>query len=133
MVVVQAVLIFWSETWVMTPWLDKSLEGFHHCTVRRMACMGPKRQQDRTRVSTPVGAVLSTVRLEETGVYIARRQNKVAQYIATHTIMEFCLAVEWNPGLRLSRRWWEQPSLDILGIRVVHAATEVLTVFGGGS
>ena len=49
--------------------------------------------------------------------------NKVAQYIATHTIMEFCLAVELKPGLRLSRRWWEDPALDILGIRVGHAGT----------
>ena len=31
--------------------------------------------------------------------------------------------------MHLSRKWWEQPSLDILGIRVVHAAAEG----GGGS
>ena len=29
--------------------------------------------------------------------------------------------------MRLSRRWWEQPALDILGIRAVHAE-----VGGGG-
>ena len=27
--VVQAVLLFFSETWLLTPRLDKSLEGFH--------------------------------------------------------------------------------------------------------
>ena len=48
----------------------------------------------------------------------------VAQFIATHPIMEFCLAAERNPGLRLSRQWWEQPTLDILGIRVEHAEAE---------
>ena len=83
--------------------------------------MGPKRQQDWTLVYTPIGAVLETVRLEKIGVYIATRQNKVVQYIATHNIMEFCLVGERKPVLRLSRRWWEQPALDILGIRVGHA------------
>ena len=69
--VVQAVLIFGSETWVLNPRLDKYLEGFHHRAVRRIAVMGPKRQQDGTWVYTPIGAVLATVGLEEIGVYIA--------------------------------------------------------------
>ena len=34
---VQAVLLFGSETWVMTPWMEKALKGFHHRVVRRMA------------------------------------------------------------------------------------------------
>ena len=32
-VVVQAVLIFGSETWVLTPRFEKYLEGFHHGSV----------------------------------------------------------------------------------------------------
>ena len=40
--VVQAVLLFGSETWVMTPCLEKSLMGFHHRLVGRMSVMGPK-------------------------------------------------------------------------------------------
>ena len=67
MAVVQAVLIFGSGTWVLTPWFDKSLESFHRCAVPRMACMGPKRQQDGTWVYTPIGMVLETVRVEEIG------------------------------------------------------------------
>ena len=45
-VVVQAVLLFGSKTWVLTPRLEKPLEGFYHWVVRRMADMGPKRQRD---------------------------------------------------------------------------------------
>ena len=92
--VVQAVLIFGYETWVMTPWFDKSLESFHHRSVQRMTGIGHKRQQDGTWVYTPFGAVLATVGLEEIGVYIDRRHKTVAQFIATHTIMELFLAVE---------------------------------------
>ena len=41
--VVQAVLLFGSKTWVMTPLFEKALEGFHHRSARQMAGMGPKR------------------------------------------------------------------------------------------
>ena len=39
--VVQAVVLFRFETWVLTPRLEKSLEGFHHQAVWQMAGMGP--------------------------------------------------------------------------------------------
>ena len=42
--VVQAVLLFGSETWAITPWMDKALKGFHHRAVRQMSGMGSKRQ-----------------------------------------------------------------------------------------
>ena len=41
--------------------------------------------------------------------------------------MDLCLAAEHKTGLHLYRRWWEQPVLDILGIRAGNAAAE-----GGG-
>ena len=78
MVVVQEVIIFESETWVMILWLEKSLEGFHHWAVRRMAGMGPKLQWGGTWVYSLIGAVLEMVVLQEIGVYISRLQNMVA-------------------------------------------------------
>ena len=89
-----------------------------------MSGMVPKRQQDGTWVNTPIGEVLTTVGLEDIGGCISGFQNTVAQYIATHHIMEFSLTADQKPGLRLSRIWWEQPTLDILGIMVGHAAAE---------
>ena len=43
--------------------------------------------------------------------------------------MDLCLTADQKTGLRLSRKWREQPALDILGIREGHAAAEV----GGGT
>ena len=86
--VVQAVLFFGYETWVVTPRLDKALAGFHHRVVRRMAGMGPKCQFNRTWVYPPIGAALVTVGPEEIGLYITRLQNTVAQYIVTYPIMD---------------------------------------------
>ena len=87
------------------PRLEKSLKGFHHRAARRIAGMGPKRQQDRTWVYPTIGAALAIVGLQEIRVYIARRQNTVTQYIATRPIMDSCLAAEHTPGMRLSRQW----------------------------
>ena len=58
-------------------------------------------------------------------MYIDRRQNTLAKYIETCLIMDLYLTAEWNPGIQLSRRWWDQSALDILGIIVGHAAAEV--------
>ena len=78
LVVVQAVLIFGSDTWVLTPHFEKSLEGFHHLAVQRMSVMGPKCQQYGTWVYKPIGAVLVTVGLEDIGLSIAYCQNTAA-------------------------------------------------------
>ena len=90
-VVVQAVILFWSETWFLTPQLDKYLKGFHHGAVRRMVIMGPKLRRGGTWVYTPIGSALEMLELEDIGVYIARRQNTVAQCILTRPIMDLCL------------------------------------------
>ena len=53
--VVQGVLLFVSETWVVIPQLNKALVGFHHWVVLRMVEMGPKLQLDGTWVYTHWG------------------------------------------------------------------------------
>ena len=77
--VVQSVILGGSETWLVTPQLNKSLTGFYHQVFWRMAGMRPERQLDGTWVYTPIGAALATVGLDEIRVYIARLQNNVIQ------------------------------------------------------
>ena len=50
---------------------------------------------------------------EGIGKYITRRQNVVAQYIATRPIMDLCERSDRRPGGRVYRRWWEQAGLDL--------------------
>ena len=61
---------------------------------------------------------------EGMGTYITRRQNTVAQYIATRPILDFCERSIRRPGERVSRRWWEQDVIDLEGAnnRAVEAA-----------
>ena len=44
---------------------------------------------------------------------ITRRQNTVAQYIATRPILELCERATQRMGVRVSRRWWEQEGIDL--------------------
>ena len=52
--VVQAVLLFRSDIWVVTLQLEKALAGFHHQAIRRMAGMGPECKLYGTWVYTPI-------------------------------------------------------------------------------
>ena len=42
---------------------------------------------------------------------ILRRQNTVAQIIATRPILGLCEVTERRPGTRVPRRWWEQTGI----------------------
>ena len=44
---------------------------------------------------------------------ILRRQNTVAQYIATQPILDLCEQATRRPGARVSWRWWEQTGIDL--------------------
>ena len=43
---------------------------------------------------------------------ILRRQNTVAQFIATRPILGLREVTEIRPGTRVPRRWWEQRRID---------------------
>ena len=94
MAVVQAVFLFGSEMWVLTPQLDKSLKGFHLLSVRRMVGMGPKHQRCGICVYTPIGEALATMGLKKIRVYISCCYNTVVQYITARPIMDLCMAEE---------------------------------------
>ena len=87
--------------------------------------MGFERKLNRIWVSPPIGLALATVGLEDIGVYIALRQNMYVQYNTTRPIVDLCLAAERRLRMLILHRWWEHPDLDILGIRVAHAAAEM--------
>ena len=48
---------------------------------------------------------------------ILRRQNTVAQFIATGPILDLCEKAKRRPGARVPRWWWEQTGIDRKGSR----------------
>ena len=104
--VVQAVLLYGCESWVLTDKVWKVLESFHNRAARRIARKMPYK----------VGEVWIYPPLEEAredaGVYtiqhyVEKRQNRVAMYVASRPIWPHCVYADANPDISASRiMWW---------------------------
>ena len=53
---------------------------------------------------------------QEVETYVFLRQNTVAQFIATRTIIDLCLDMEWRPGSRVTNWWWDKYRFDVEGM-----------------
>ena len=88
--VVQSVLLFASETWLLSQPMLKALEGFH----QRVACSiaGKQPYLDRRTgewVYPPINKVLEEVGIYSIDHYVKKRQNTVADYVTTRPILTF--------------------------------------------
>ena len=105
--VVQAVLVFGAETWVLTPRPERALGRFQHRVKRWITGRQPRRRGEGSWDYPPLETVMAEAGLEDIGVCVTRRQNTVAQYIATRPILDLC---EWSvrrPVAWVSQRWWD--------------------------
>ena len=127
--VVQSVMLYGSESWVLTLCMKRVLGRFHHRVARRLTGRQPRRGREGGWVYPPVEDVMAEAVLQEVETYVSHQQNTVTQYIATRPIMDLCLAAKWSPGPRVVKRWWEQEVLYLVGIRM--AAWEAEHTEGG--
>ena len=87
---IQAVLIFGAENWLVTPFMGKALGGFQTQVEILLTGNLPRRTTDRKwRYTSAVVAreAAGFLMMEE---YSRRRQNMVAQYIATRKMLDLC-------------------------------------------
>ena len=106
LVVVQSLLIYGSDTWVLTPRMKRVLGGFHHRVDLRLTGRQPWKGRDRGWVYPPMEDVMAEAGFQELETYVSRHHNTSAQYISTTTIIDLCLAAIWRPGVRVAMRWW---------------------------
>ena len=125
-VVSQAVLLFGLETWLLTPRMERDLDSFQHRVVRRLTGRKQRIRGDGSWSYPPLEEVMGEAGFKGIGKSITRRQNKVTQYIATRQILDLCERYTRKPGVRVSRRWWEQAGIDLEGAkkRAAEAATD---------
>ena len=55
---------------------------------------------------------MKEVGLTDVRTSINRRQNTVAQYIATQMLLYLCEGSTQREGARVTLRWWDQTSID---------------------
>ena len=108
--VVQSILLYGSETWVLTTPMVKVLEGFHHRVIRQIAGMQPK-YDARTDTWTKRPIYRAYVLTGTTPIvdYIHTRQMRIANYVATRPIYDLCRNSTWRPGSAPRALWWTQP------------------------
>ena len=63
--VVQATLLFGADSWVMSPRIWRTLDGFHHKVARRLEKMQPKRDMMGGWIYPPLDATMKEVGMEE--------------------------------------------------------------------
>ena len=68
--VVQAVLFFGSETWVLTPCMERALGIFQHRVARRITGNQPRRRDEGVWDYPSLASVIEEENFEDIGVYI---------------------------------------------------------------
>ena len=110
--VTQAVLLFGSETWVLTARMEKALDSFQSRVAMEIMGRQPRRRKDGSWVYLPLARVMKETGMVEIRTSILQRQNTFAQFIATRPILDLCEQATRRPGSRVSWRWWEQTGID---------------------
>ena len=108
--VVQAVLLYGSETWNLTKSALARLEGFHIRAAYKMARKHrPKRGANGIWVYPKTADVLEECGMLTLAEYIQVRRQTIATYVATRPIFTACVEGERRRGSMPRQWWWEQP------------------------
>ena len=105
---VQVVLLFGSETWVTTPSMMRTLEGFHVRAARRMTGMMPERKSDGTWVYPDSEKVLKVAGLCTIAHYVGVWRATVLKYVSTRPIDELCMEASQKHDTGKKTYWFEQ-------------------------
>ena len=116
--VVAAVLLYGSESWVISAYDLRALDGFHVEAARRLTGMRPKKRGD-SWVYPKSTDVLRAARLRTVREYIARRRQTVLRAIADRPILEECRGAARQQESPTRIYWWEQEfkeELELMGV-----------------
>ena len=102
--VVQQVLLFGAETWVVTPRMERALNSFMHGSVRRVTGRQPRRGWDGKWFYPSLEGAMKEAGFKDVWTSINRRQNTVAQYIATRPLLDLCKGTIQIGGARVEMR-----------------------------
>ena len=72
----------------------------------------PRRGRDGKWVYPSLAGALKEAGVVRARTSVLRRQNTVAQFIATRPILGRCEVAERRRGTRVPQRWWEQSGID---------------------
>ena len=103
--VTQQVLLFGEESWVLTWKMESALDAFQGRVARRLTGRQPLRGRYGKWFYPSLAGALKEAGVVRVRTSILRRQNTVAQFIATRPILGLCEVAERRRGTRVPRRW----------------------------
>ena len=89
--VVKYVLLFRSETWVVTPFIIMEMGSIHDQAARHISRSMPQHLQNIGCEQLPIGGALVDAGLMTIGIYVTHRRNTMAKYIATWPIFNIVM------------------------------------------
>ena len=98
------VLLFGEETWVVSPMMDRALSAFLQGAARRLTGRQPRRGRDGEWKYPSLEGAMEEAGLTDIRKSIHRRQNTVAQYIATRPLLDLCVGARAREGATVTLR-----------------------------
>ena len=106
------VLLFGAELWVLTKKMESILDAFQGRVARLLTGQQPRRGRDRKLFYPSLAGDLKEAGVVRARTSVLRRQNTVAQFIATRPILGLCEVAERRRGTRVPQGWWEQSGIN---------------------
>jgi hypothetical protein len=104
---VQAVLLYGSETWNLSPTSVKRLEGFHIRAAWRMSGLRPEKKPNGSWSYPRSKDVLDAASLQTITNYMDVRRQTVANFIVNRPIWELCAGAVRSRGSPIRPFWWD--------------------------
>ena len=89
--IVQAVLLYGSETWTLSDRMLKNFRSFHHRVARHLTGRHIRQFDDGTWFCPPTADVLNQAGLESIDTYIKRRRDTVRSFVTPRPLYNACV------------------------------------------
>ena len=100
---------------MFTPRMERSLDSFQHMVARRITIRQKRRLGGGSWAYPPFEEAMGLVGFEGISKFISRRQNMVAQYIATRKLLDLFERSAQRPVARVSCGGGNRPNRLRLG------------------
>ena len=126
-------LLFGAETWVVSPMMDRALIVFIHGAERRLTGRQPRKGRDGKWHYPSLEGAMKEAGLTDVRTSINRRQNTVAQYIATQPLLDLCEGAKQRERARVTLGWRDQSGIYWEKAKAMETETELASELNSGS
>ena len=107
-VVAKSLLLYESESWLVTEDILKFLAAFHHHATRRITRMTAKRGSGREWEYPVEVETMDSAGIHPIGVYTKVRKATIAERVACRPVYAMYVGAERIPGTSQMVCWWGQ-------------------------